>query len=255
MKHYHSKIHHRQSLRLAGYDYAKEGSYFITLCCAKRSPLFGEITQEGQMVLNTFGQIAHDEWVNTLNIRNNIELDAFVIMPNHIHAIIHIRRRGESHSPYGRGELIRQTVGANRIRQRYEKGESNSPNSSGESNSPSNNRIRKGRMNSPNSSGESNSPLTEKGECNSPQRFEKGECNSPQHSPRRFVSPSHTVGAIVRGYKSAVTKQLNQLHIGCEVWQRNYFEHIIRNDMAYQRISAYIKNNPAKWAQDKFFTP
>ncbi|MCC7520207.1 MAG: hypothetical protein IT220_01100 [Flavobacteriaceae bacterium] len=194
MKHYHSKIHHRQSLRLAGYDYAKEGSYFITLCCAKRSPLFGEITQEGQMVLNTFGQIAHDEWVNTLNIRNNIELDAFVIMPNHIHAIIHIRRSGELHSP--------------------------------------------------NSSGESNSPLTE-----------KGECNSPQHSHRRFVSPSHTVGAIVRGYKSAVTKQLNQLNIGCEVWQRNYFEHIIRNDMAYQRISAYIKNNPAKWAQDKFFTP
>ena len=203
MKHYHSKIHHRQSLRLAGYDYAKEGSYFITLCCAKRSPLFGEITQEGQMVLNTFGQIAHDEWVNTLNIRNNIELDAFVIMPNHIHAIIHIRRRGESNSPYGRDE-----------------------------------------SNSPNGSGESNSPLTE-----------KGECNSPQRSPRRFVSPSHTVGAIVRGYKSAVTKQLNQLHIGCEVWQRNYFEHIIRNDMAYQRISAYIKNNPAKWAQDKFFTP
>ena len=203
MKHYHSKIHHRQSLRLAGYDYAKEGSYFITLCCAKRSPLFGEITQEGQMVLNTFGQIAHDEWVNTLNIRNNIELDAFVIMPNHIHAIIHIRRRGESNSPYGRDE-----------------------------------------SNSPNGSGESNSPLTE-----------KGECNSPQRSPRRFVSPSHTVGAIVRGYKSAVTKQLNQLHIGCEVWQRNYFEHIIRNDMAYQRISAYIKKNPAKWAQDKFFTP
>jgi putative transposase len=164
------------------------------------------------MVLNTFGQIAHDEWVNTLNIRNNIELDTFVIMPNHIHAIIHIRRRGELHSPNGRGEL-------------------HSPNSSGESHSP-------------NGTGESHSPLTE-----------KGECNSPQRSPRRFVSPSHTVGAIVRGYKSAVTKQLNQLHIGCEVWQRNYFEHIIRNDMAYQRISAYIKNNPAKWAQDKFFTP
>ena len=164
------------------------------------------------MVLNTFGQIAHDEWVNTLNIRNNIELDALVIMPNHIHAIIHIRGSGESHSPNSSGE-------------------SNSPNSSGESHSP-------------NGTGESNSPLTE-----------KGECNSPQRSPRRFVSPSHTVGAIVRGYKSAVTKQLNQLHIGCEVWQRNYFEHIIRNDMAYQRISAYIKNNPAKWAQDKFFTP
>lgn len=205
MKHYHSKIHRRQSIRLAGYDYAKEGSYFITLCCAKRSPLFGEITQEGQMVLNTFGQIAHDEWVNTLNIRNNIELDAFVIMPNHIHAIIHIRRSGESHSPYGNGE--------------------------------------------------SHSPLTEKGECNSPQRYENSECNSPQRSPRQFISPSNTVGAIVRGYKSAVTKQLNQLHIGCEVWQRNYFEHIIRNDLAYQRISEYIKNNPAKWAKDKFFTP
>jgi putative transposase len=223
----------------------------------KDHPYLGRLRKKVIMILNTFGQIAHDEWVNTLNIRNNIELDAFVIMPNHIHAIIHIRRSGESHSPNGRGES-NSPNSSGESHSPNNSGESNSPNSSGESNSPngrgeSNSPNGSGESNSPNSSGESHSP-NGTGESNSP-LTEKGECNSPQRSPRRFVSPSHTVGAIVRGYKSAVTKQLNQLHIGCEVWQRNYFEHIIRNDMAYQRISAYIKNNPAKWAQDKFFTP
>jgi putative transposase len=56
----------------------------------------------------------------------------------------------------------------------------------------------------------------------------------------------------VRGYKSSVTKQLNLLNIGCIVWQRNYYEHIIRDEESFQNISDYIKNNPAKWAEDKF---
>ncbi|MGN6647240.1 MAG: hypothetical protein ACTHJT_12000 [Cytophaga sp.] len=61
------------------------------------------------------------------------------------------------------------------------------------------------------------------------------------------------------GYKSAVTKQMNQLNAGKHdqssiVWQRSYYEHIIRNPQSYQNIADYIMNNPAKWNADAFHT-
>lgn len=100
--------------------------------------------------------------------------------------------------------------------------------------------------------GEGNLALShsaKEGECHSPQSgsINKGECNSP------LRSPSNTIGAIVRGYKSAVTKQINLLGPGTVVWQRNYYEHIIRNEQAYQTISEYVINNPLKWKEDKFY--
>ncbi len=73
-----------------------------------------------------------------------------------------------------------------------------------------------------------------------------------QYAPTEFKSPSQTIGAIVRGFKSTVTKQINQIRQtpGQKCWQRNYYEHIIRNDDDYQRINEYIENNPLKWALD-----
>ncbi len=64
---------------------------------------------------------------------------------------------------------------------------------------------------------------------------------------------------MVRGYKSAVTKQMNIINVGkydqsSVVWQRSYYEHIIRNPQSYQNIADYIMNNPAKWTADKFHT-
>ena len=71
--------------------------------------------------------------------------------------------------------------------------------------------------------------------------IDRGVCNTP------LRSPSKTLGSIVRGFKSAVTKQ-----IGFPVWQRNYHEHIIRNTNAFTKISNYILNNPAQWHCDMF---
>ena len=78
----------------------------------------------------------------------------------------------------------------------------------------------------------------------------RGEFNSPLP---QFRSPSNNVGAIVRGYKSSVTKQINLLNYDGTVWQRNYHDHIIRNEESYQRISSYIVYNPKNWANDKFY--
>jgi hypothetical protein len=94
--------------------------------------------------------------------------------------------------------------------------------------------------------GELHSPLGKKGECNSPQH------NSPQQdSP--LSGPSNNIGAVVRGYKSAVTRQISLLGFTQKLWLRNYYEHIIRDELSHQRISNYIKNNPSNWKQDKFY--
>ena len=189
---YNPSVHHRRSIRLKGYDYSRAGLYFVTICLQNKQCLFGKIT-EGEMVLNDVGEIAFDEWKKTSDIRSNVLLDVFVIMPNHIHGIIVIVENDDNH---GRGEL-----------------------------------------HSPDKMNELHSPDIETGVC------DKGVCDTP------LRSPSNTVGAIVRGYKSAVTKQL-----GYSIWQRNYYEHIIRNENAYQNIFDYIVNNPANWNEDEFYT-
>ena len=97
---YNPKIHHRKSIRLKGYDYSQAGAYFITICCHDRVCLFGEILNN-EMVLNEWGIIAQNEWIKTKEIRKNVELDVFIVMPNHIHGILIINDigRGESYSP------------------------------------------------------------------------------------------------------------------------------------------------------------
>ncbi|WP_181305145.1 transposase [Rufibacter sp. XAAS-G3-1] len=87
-----------------------------------------------------------------------------------------------------------------------------------------------------------------------PPAADEGVCNTPLP----FKSPSNTIGSIVRGYKAAVTKQINLLksdEVGIDVWQRSYHEHIIRNERSYQHISDYIINNPLQWEADMFHKP
>ena len=196
---YNPAIHHRRSIRLCGYDYSREGLYFITICCQDRICRFGNVVN-GEMILNEFGRTAYNEWLKTSVIRNNVELHEFVIMPNHFHAIVRLcgGGRGESHSP------------------------KNMPENRDVCNMPENRDV-----------------------CNTPEN--RDVCNTP---PR---SPSQTIGAIVRGYKSAVTKQLRLMGMNEKLWQRNYYEHIIRDEKSYYRISEYIINNPIKWADDKFY--
>ena len=81
--------HHRRSIRLRGYDYSRAGAYFVTMCVQNRACLFGDVV-DGQMVVNPLGRIVADEWIKTADIRNEIELDEWVVMPNHFHGIVWI---------------------------------------------------------------------------------------------------------------------------------------------------------------------
>jgi REP element-mobilizing transposase RayT len=84
---YNPERHHRRSIRLRGYDYAQGGGYFATIVTRDRACLFGEIV-DGEMRPNQFGRIVVDEWERSSKIRRELETDAFVLMPNHIHGIV-----------------------------------------------------------------------------------------------------------------------------------------------------------------------
>src|SRR5437870_5143153 len=97
---YDPNKHHRRSIRLKGFDYTQAGAYYITLVTHRREYLFGDIVS-GEMRLNDFGRVVRDEWLNTARVRANVELDAFVVMPNHVHGILVI----EDHADDGVGAI------------------------------------------------------------------------------------------------------------------------------------------------------
>ena len=91
----------RRSIRLPGYDYASAGWYFVTIISHKRKPLFGEIVRaygtcppwrirpdDSKVILSQLGRIVQEEWLKTAELRPEVELGEFVVMPNHFHAII-----------------------------------------------------------------------------------------------------------------------------------------------------------------------
>ena len=85
------KIHHRKSIRLQGYDYSQAGTYFVTMVTYHRDPLFGKIENE-TMILNDLGKIADEYWCAIPKHFPFVELGAYIIMPNHVHGVIVIRK-------------------------------------------------------------------------------------------------------------------------------------------------------------------
>jgi len=196
------------------------------------------------MILNKFGEIVQEQWEATPSMRPQVEIHEFIIMPDHFHAIIEFkpqRKKGECNSPERRDvshtSQIKDVSHTSRVM-----GECDSPQCTS--------RV----------TGEG-----KKGEFDSPQRTsrvtgegKKGECDSPQRTSRReFKSPSQDLGAVIRGFKSKTTSLIRKEMRGecnspertstIKIWQRNYFEKIIRNEKAYKNITKYIKENPEKW--------
>lgn len=86
---YDPEKHHRRSIRLKGHDYASPGAYFVTICTHGMQSLFGKVV-DGEMMLNEAGRIAEGCWLDIPNHFPHATLDAYVVMPNHVHGIIWI---------------------------------------------------------------------------------------------------------------------------------------------------------------------
>jgi putative transposase len=180
--------HQRRSIRLPGYDYSQAGAYFVTVCTQDHQCLFGRI--EGEVMRpNRVGEIAEQCWQAIHVHFAKVQLDASVVMPNHVHGIIVIA-----------------DVDAPNVRATHA------------------------------------SPLRQGAD------MAVGVAAVPQGPKRR------SVGAIIGSYKSAVSKGIHEIGgaLGPAIWQRNYYEHIIRNDLSLNRIRQYILDNPARWAYDRY---
>jgi REP element-mobilizing transposase RayT len=163
----------RRSPRLKDYDYGQNGAYFVTICTHNRENLFGEIVQD-QMQLNSYGEIVWAGWRDLANHYISIELDAFVVMPNHVHAIVML-------------------IG-------------------------------------------------------------------PVDIAREGLSPSptakHGVTEIVRALKSFSARRIHEqggTNAGL-IWQRSFHDHIRRSEPELNKLREYVLYNPAKWAEDTFYT-
>jgi len=219
-------IRQRKYIRLKGYDYSKPGLYFITICCQGREMLFGQIEND-KMILNEYGKIVEQEWLKTPKIRNNVKLNEFTVMPNHFHAIVQITHRvfNESNNGFIVGSYCNTTLHGNGNTTLQKTGDTTIQKNANATQQEKNN----------NTNQQNENPLP-------------GQPNNKR-------SPSNTLGAIVRGFESAVTKQINVLRNtpGESVWQRNFHDHIIHNKPEYFKIKNYIINNPGNWKNDIFF--
>ncbi len=90
----------RKSPRLQGYDYSQDGMYFITICAFRRWHVFGRVFADC-MVLNRAGEIASEAWINLPRLFPQIEIDVYVVMPNHMHGIIRVNQDVNPRYPLG----------------------------------------------------------------------------------------------------------------------------------------------------------
>jgi len=152
---------HRKRLRLRGCDYAFPGVYFVTICSAGRSPIFGSINGKN-IVLSAAGAIVRAEWRALPERFSRLVLDEFVIMPNHLHGVL---------------AFVGDAGGA---------------------------------------------------------------------------SPSPTLSEVIGAFKSISTIKVNRLlrRHGAPLWQRSYYEHIVRAGDDLGKIQRYISENPLMWSLD-----
>lgn len=202
---------HRRSIRLKGYDYTQPGAYFITLCTAGRELLFGEII-DGAMNLYRLGLIVQKAWLELPRHYPNVVLDAMVIMPNHVHAVILLVEDACTGTiDRGKDRIAQLAKGASDVGCRI-------PGSQPDPGEPE---------------------ATKEGDETRP--------FSAQTPNKRDALPE-----IVRAFKTYSAKRINAVRRtpGQPVWQRNYYEHIVRNDEEWENIRLYVNNNPQEWARD-----
>lgn len=160
----------RHSLRLRDHSYTA-GAYFVTICSSGRQCIFGTV-ENGAVSLTPIGLIVLEEWTRSASLRKELELDAFVIMPNHIHGILPIHGH-------------ERETGARRV-------------------------------------------------------------------PLQLKREKRSLGSFVAGFKSAVTARARKdLGCACGIWQRDFYEHVIRNDRDLENLRQYVTANPSRWEEDE----
>ena len=157
-------------MRLQGCDYSQDGVYFVTTCTDQREELLCTIVDES-VCLSDYGKVVQAAWHELPKHYPHVCLDAFVIMPNHVHAIV----------------ILTNEVGA-----------------------------------------------------------------GLRPAPTTHEESRHGLPEIVRAFKSFSAREINKMRgtPGAKVWQRGFYEHVIRDENDLDTMRQYIIDNPARWQPD-----
>lgn len=194
----HREQPRRRSLRLRGYDYRQPGAYFVTVCTQNRVRLFGDIA-DGVIDLTAAGQMVENVWEELSAFYTGVEIDAFAVMPNHVHGIIVLGEATADIAPRV------ESVGA--------------------------------------------------APCGRP-GFGTGTGQTQGSAPTEPVGKLSLADVVAR-FKTMTTRRYAEgvsraswPAFPGRLWQRNYFEHVVRNEPDLDRIRRYIELNPSRWASD-----
>ena len=257
--------HHRRSTRLKGYEYDQPGAYFVTLCAWQRDCLFGEVVG-GAVRLNPVGSIVEAEWKRLPRQFPNVRLDAFVVMPNHIHGIIVIAEVAVGVGPStpvdardGSGTPA-PMVGATRdapVDPMTVRATHPIPPRIYSNDAPLSNEAVDNQDGSPLPAPGGSplpapvDPMDSRDGSGQPAPVDPMDSRDGSGQPAGPAAGS--LGAIIGQFKSRATKRIWALtgYAHTPIWQRNYYEHIIRNEDDWRRICKYIQNNPLRWDEDQ----
>ena len=176
---------HRRSIRLRGYDYTRQGAYFVTVCTQGRRRLFGTVVN-GRMALNDAGRMVQTVWNELPAHYPGVAIDAFVVMPDHIHGVVWLC------DPVGAGPRACPVVGGN-------------------------------------GGGE--------GQAQGP---------APTTKPMSLPDVVHRIKTLATKRYIDGVSQCGWPRFPGKMWQRNYYEIIVRDPRALANIRAYIRDNPAQ---------
>ncbi len=226
-----------ESHRMPGWDYSGNGSYFITMVVQNWECLLGEIKNH-KMILADYGKIVKTEWVKSFEIRAELFCDEYIVMPNHLHAIVVINK-SDNKTNVDDGSHVYDGSHVDDGSRVYD-----------------GSHVDNGSHVDDDSHVDNGSHVETHGRASL-------RANHPQHPQHPFHRKPKSLSSFIAGFKSATNTKIDdyidnhQLNIpkynkNNHFWQPNYHDRVIRNQQEYNRIKQYIINNPKNWTGDKF---
>ena len=201
-----------ESSRLTHWDYSWPGLYFVTVCTANKICWFGEVV-DGKMVDSDFGSIARRQWDESFDIRKELKCHAFVLMPNHLHAIVEL--------------VIPQDDGGKKDDLDF-------------------NVETYGRTSLPHAHSQKHKNQT------NPSRDSKGSFQRQKKSFSSFIAGyKSAVLTKIDDFIDDHQLSLSKFNRANPLWQPRYHDHVIRDEKSYHRIRNYIVNNQKHWEEDE----
>ncbi len=219
--------------RIRGWNYSENGWYFITICVHNMMQCFGKV-ENGKMKLNEFGKIAYRHWEIIPDFYTNIEIDKFIVMPNHIHGIIIINNVVTGQWSVITNKNSKYTI-SNVV--------------TGQWSVTTNQNIVNPTKNIISNVVTGQCPVTtNKNSKNIISNVVTGQWPVTTNNDFHYG----LISKIINKFKGIVSKEIHQFGFSNFKWQRSFYDRIIRNETELLIKQRYILNNPMKWELDKY---